>query len=231
MKAMILAAGRGERMGDLTANTPKPLLKIKGSYLIEYSLAAIRRAGILEVVINISWQAEQIKKALGNGDHYGVKIAYSEEAQRLETGGGIFKALPLLGSKAFLVVSCDIISDFPLHELPRQPAGLAHIIMVKNPYYRPEGDYGLKDGKVVLPANQKYTHGNIGIYSPELFANCAPEHFRLTKVLNPAISQDKVSGELYQGLWHNIGTPEEMTRAREDSNLRPLASETNTLSS
>src|SRR5437868_3465740 len=112
-RAMILAAGRGERMGELTLNTPKPLLRVDGRYLIEYGIESIKNAGIKEIVINISWHAEKIKAALGDGSQYGVNIIYSEEAERLETGGGIFKALPLLGSEPFLVMSSDIITDYP----------------------------------------------------------------------------------------------------------------------
>lgn len=233
-RAMILAAGRGERMGALTAESPKPLLKVGGCYLIEHAILAIKQAGIKEIVINISWQAEKIKQALQGGEDYGVKILYSEESERLETGGGIFKALPLLGTEPFLVMSSDIITDFPLHQLPEQPEGLAHLVMVNNPEYHREGDYGLENGKIGLNALQTFTHGNIGIYRPELFAGCVQEYFRLTKVLNPAIAAGKVTGEHYQGRWHNIGTAadiKQFERAREDSNLRPLASETNTLSS
>jgi MurNAc alpha-1-phosphate uridylyltransferase len=205
-RAMILAAGRGERMGELTANTPKPLLRVDGRHLIEYAIASIKNAGIKEIVINVSWHGDQIKATLRDGSQYGVNIKYSEEAERLETGGGILQALPLLGDQPFLVMSSDIMTDYPLHELPQNIAGLAHIVMVNNPSYHPRGDYGLNDGNVVLNASETFTHANIGIYSPALFANCTPGHFRLTHVLNPAIDAGKVTGEHYQGLWRNIGT-------------------------
>ena len=206
-KAMILAAGRGERMGELTRHSPKPLLKIGGRYLIEYALLNLKRANIQECVLNISWHADQIKAALQDGAHYGMKILYSEEAERLETGGGIFQALPLLGADPFLVISSDIITDYPLHGLPDHPDGLAHIVMVENPGYHPQGDYGLREGKLELHAEQKYTHANIGVYRKELFAHSVGGHFRLTEVLNPAIAAGKVTGEHYQGKWHNVGTP------------------------
>lgn len=209
-RAMILAAGRGERMGKLTETTPKCLLNVGGKYLIDYAIASMKQAGIEEIIMNISWQAEKIKQALGNGEKYGIKIIYSEEPERLETGGGIFKALPLLGENPFIVMSSDIITDFPLNQLPQKPQGLAHIILVKNPHYHPAGDYGLDQKKILLKASQTFTHGNIGVYRPELFANCHPEHFRLTKVLNPAIEIGKVTGEIYQGKWHNVGTPEDI---------------------
>lgn len=233
-KAMILAAGRGERMGVLTDNLPKALLKVGGHYLIDYAILAIKRAGIQEIIINISWRAEKIKAALESGEHYGVKILYSEEQERLETGGGIFQALPLLGPQAFLVMSSDIITDYPLQDLPQDPEGLAHLVMVKNPSWHPGGDYGLCNEKIILDASEKLTYASFGIFRPALFAGCLPGHFRLTKVFAPAIAAGKISGEEYQGLWYNMSTAQdikEFERAREDSNLRPLASETNTLSS
>jgi len=209
-RAMILAAGRGERMGELTAQTPKPLLRAGGRYLIDYAIQNLKQAGIKEIVINISYRAEQIKSALGDGSHYGVNIFYSEEAERLETGGGIFQALPLLGDEPFLVVSGDIITDFPLQQLPQHLDGLAHLVMVPNPAWHPHGDFGLHEGRLVLPADAKFTFGNIGVYHPALFANCQPGHFRLASLLNPAIEAGQVTGELYQGKWHNVGTPADL---------------------
>ncbi len=233
-KAMILAAGRGERMRDLTAEVPKPLLKIGGHYLIEYAISSIKQAGINEIVINVSYQGEKIMAALGDGANYGIKILYSIEPERLETGGGIFQALSLLGNEPFLVMSSDVITDYPLSNMPQNPDGLAHLMMVNNPVYHPHGDYGLRNGKIALDTAPALTFASIGVYRPELFEGCAAGHFRLTKVLNPAISSGRVTGEHYRGLWYNIGTPEDFAeinqRAREDSNLRPLASETNTLS-
>lgn len=233
--AMILAAGRGERMGDLTAKHPKPLLKVHGHFLIEYAISSLKQAGIREIVINVSYRGDQIMSALGDGEKYGVNIIYSVEEERLETGGGIFQALPLLGDEPFIVVSSDIITDYPLSNLPAHPDGLAHLIMVSNPPYHLDGDYGLRDGKIDLNVSPMLTYSNIGIYRPELFSRCEAGHFRLNTILNPAISAGQVTGEHYQGAWYNIGTPEDLKeineRARGDSNSRPLASETNTLSS
>lgn len=212
MRAMILAAGRGERMGALTANTPKPLLRVGDHYLIEYAIASVKRAGIQEIVINVSYLAEQIKQAIGDGEKYGVSIVYSEEAERLETGGGILQALPLLGDDPFMVLSCDVIADYPLMQLPKEPDGLAHLVMVANPHYHPRGDFALVDGKIKLD-EPKLTFGNISVLRPELFAACTAGHFRLTKVLMPAIEKAQVSGEYYQGLWYNIGTPEDLADA------------------
>ncbi len=234
MRAMILAAGRGERMGSLTANAPKPLLYVAGKYLIEYAIFSLVKAGIKEIVINVSYQAEQIKTALGDGKRYGVTIFYSEEKERLETGGGIFHALPLLGEEPFIVLSSDIITDYPLHQLPQQPEGLAHLVMVDNPPYHPEGDFGLREGRLVMNVQPTFTFGNISIFRPEFFKNCEPGHFRLTTLLIPAVLANQITGEHYRGAWYNVGTPSDLQevnlRAREDSNLRPLASETNTLS-
>jgi MurNAc alpha-1-phosphate uridylyltransferase len=236
MRAMILAAGRGERMGQLTTQTPKPLLRVGENYLIEYVIAALRRAGISEIVINLSYLGEQIQSALGDGKRYGATIYYSVEPERLETGGGIFQALPLLGKEPFLVMSSDIITDYPLQQLPRHLGGLAHLLMVDNPAFHASGDFELQQGLITLGTDpkSKLTFGNIGVYHPKLFAGCEPGHFRLTKVLLPAITRGQVTGEHYRGIWHNVGSIDDLSivnkRAREDSNLRPLASETNTLS-
>ena len=138
MRAMIFAAGRGERMRKLTELLPKPLLHVAGHYLIEYAICNLKRAGIREIVINVSYRGEQIKDALGNGERYGVNIVYSEEKERLETGGGIVQALPLLGDEPFVVMSSDIITDFPLQNLLHYSNSLAHLIMVPNPPYHPK---------------------------------------------------------------------------------------------
>jgi len=223
MRAMILAAGRGERMGELTAKTPKPLLRVADKYLIEYTITGLRRAGIDEIVINVSWHGDQIKTALGDGKRYGAKFIYSEESERLETGGGIFKALPFLGSDPFLVVSADIITDFSFEKLPKYPKGLAHLVVVENPPFHPHGDFGLNGKYLDMLHAPAYTFANIGVYRPELFDGCEAGHFPLSKLLFPAIRKNEITGELYHGLWFNIGTPEDLTaintRIREDTNL------------
>ena len=210
MRGMILAAGRGERMGALTTELPKPLLKVGDRHLIDYSLLAFARAGIKEVVINISYHAEKIKHALGDGARYGVKIFYSEEEERLETGGGVFKALPLLGSHPFIVLSSDIIADYDLTKLPKEPQGLMHLVMVDNPAFHPAGDYYLRDQKLYTEGQPKLTFGNISVFRPELFASCQPGFFRLTKLFNAAISAGQATGEHFRGTWHNVGTPAEL---------------------
>ena len=234
MRAIILAAGRGERMGALTAHVPKPLLRVAGYYLIEYAILSLVRARITEIVINVCYHREQIKAALGDGKRYGATLFYSEEQERLETGGGILHALPLLGDKPFVVLSGDVITDYSLNQLPREPDGLAHLIMVTNPAYNSLGDFGLRAGRLDMQAKPTLTFGNISVLRPELFAGDEPGHFRLATKFIPAILRGELTGEHYQGTWYNIGTAADLEyvnqRAREDSNLWPLASETNTLS-
>lgn len=211
MRAMILAAGRGERMGTLTTATPKPLLRAGGSYLIEYAIHALHQAEVRDIVINVAYLGSQIQQALGNGQQYGVNIEYSVEEERLETGGGIFQALPLLGEQPFIALSSDVVTDFPIKSLPAQPVGLAHLVLVRNPEFHLNGDFGLRDNYVDMDAKPAHTFANIGVYRPELFKDCAPGYFPLMKKLVfPAIRQGLVTGEYYHGRWFNIGTPEQL---------------------
>ena len=209
MKALILSAGRGERMRPLTDDTPKPLLRAGDRALIEYHLDALALAGIRDIVINLSYLGEQIRAALGDGTRYGVRIAYSDEGPRaLETGGGIFNALPLLGSEAFLVVNGDIWTDYRYDELPAPPAGLAHLVMVSNPTHHPHGDFVLEHGNLYdKPEDTRLTFSGIGVYQPTLFADCTPGAFPLAPLLRRAMANDKISGEHYRGEWLDIGTP------------------------
>lgn len=231
---MILAAGQGLRMGRLTQTTPKPLLRIGEQFLLEFTLANIQKAGFSEVVINVCYFAKQIIKTIGNGQRYGLNIAYSIETEPLETGGGIVKALPLLGDQPFIVASADIITTFDLRTLPTKLAGLAHLVLVENPPYHPFGDFGLDQQWVDCNQKPFLTFGNIGVYHPELFSQAPLTHFPLNQLLFPAIRRKRITGEYYQGMWFNVGTEADLSwlnlRAREDSNLRPLVSETNTLS-
>lgn len=210
MRAMILAAGRGERMGELTVNAPKPLLRVNGQALIEYVILQLKQNGITDIVINVAYHGGQIIETLGNGEQYGVRIDYSIEESRLETGGGIVKALHLLGKEPFLVVSSDVMHDFPLQTLPTQLTGLAHLVLVPNPVFHPNGDFGLKDGLVDMDAKPTYNLGGIGVYHPTLFADCAEGYFPLNKLLFPAIRSGKVTGQIHRGGWFNIGTPEQL---------------------
>lgn len=210
MKAMILAAGRGKRMQPLTDTIPKPLLPVGGKPLLAHHLIALAKMGIREVIINLSHLADQVQQVIGDGSIYNLQIHYSLEPNALETGGGIHQALPLLGADPFLVVSADIWTDFPFHNLPSDLNGnLAHLILVDNPSYHPNGDFVLQDGKLLNEGCPKLTFANIGIYHPDLFKNCKPGTFPLVKLLRPAITENKISGEHFHGNWVNVGTPEE----------------------
>lgn len=211
MKAMILAAGRGERMRPLTDTVPKPLLRIGGQTLIERQVHALARAGITELVINHAWLGEQIEKALGDGDAYGVSIQYSAETGgSLETGGGILNALPLLGAEPFIVVNADIWTDFPFDSLPSSPDGLAHLVMVDNPEQHPNGDFSLSNGRLSQSGPAMLTFSGIGVYRPELFADCSPGAFPLGPVLRKFMDAGQVSGERFTGSWFDIGTAERL---------------------
>lgn len=208
---MILAAGRGERMRPLTDETPKPLLRIGGQTLIERHLHALSQAGINELVINIAHLGEQVVSALGNGSAYGVEISYSREPEdALETGGGIFNALPLLGKEPFIVVNADIWTDFPFISLPSQPDGLAHLVLVGNPAHHPDGDFALTGHRVSQHGPVMLTFSGIGVYRPELFTGSRPGVFPLAPLLRRAMDDEQVTGELYNGSWFDIGTPERL---------------------
>ncbi len=210
MKAMILAAGRGERMRPLTDKTPKPLLKIKDKCLIEYHLNNLVKAGFTEIVINHAYLGEQIEQTLGSGQRYGAKIFYSPEATALETGGGIFQALPLLGNSPFLVVNSDIWCNYPFADLVHPSTKLVHLILVDNPPHNPQGDFHLKQQQVYQTGNPCLTFSGIGVYHPDLFSNCSAGRFSLVPLLTRAMQNGQVTGEHYQGQWLDIGTPERL---------------------
>jgi len=211
MKAMILAAGRGERMRPLTDATPKPLLRIGGQTLIEHHIHALSQGGITELVINHAHLGEQIVKALGDGDAYGVSIQYSPEPDAaLETGGGVYNALPLLGDAPFVVVNADIWTDYRFDGLPQTPAGMAHLVMVDNPEHHPGGDFSLSNDQLSQQGPHMLTFSGIGVYRPALFADCTPGAFPLGPLLRAAMDREEVSGEQYTGRWFDIGTPERL---------------------
>jgi MurNAc alpha-1-phosphate uridylyltransferase len=211
MKAMILAAGRGQRMRPLTDTTPKPLLTVAGKPLIVHQLEKLRQAGFYELVINLGYLGKQISTFLGDGSDFGVTLVYSQEPKTaLDTGGGIFQALPLLGTAPFVVVNSDIWSDYPFDQLSADPPGLAHLVMVENPPQHSQGDFVLSDGWVREVGDTKLTFSGISVLRPELFAGCMPGRFPLAPLLLKAIAQTKVSGEYYQGVWQDIGTPERL---------------------
>lgn len=213
MKAMILAAGRGERMQPLTDHTPKPLLAVAGKPLIVHHLEALRTAGITELVINTGHLGEQLPAALGDGRQWGVQIVYSPEPpEALETGGGIFQALPLLGLEPFLVVNGDVWTDYPFQRLPSAPTGLAHLILVNNPPHHLQGDFSLAqdNGRVGESGEQRFTFSGVSLLRPALFAGCTPGRFPLGPLLRRAMPSGEVTGEYYAGAWRDIGTPQRL---------------------
>lgn len=212
MKAMILAAGRGERMRPLTDRHPKPLLKVDGKALIEWHIEALKEAGIKDILINTSWLGDQIPEYLGDGAYWGVELTFSHEPKALETAGGIRKALEFFDGEPFIVVNGDVWTDFSYQGLLKQPSKLAHIVMVPNPNHNPEGDFHLRDdGLVIAEGDSKYTFSGVGVYRPEVFEDLPEEEaYPLAPVLKELMVEAEVTGELFNGRWHDIGTPERL---------------------
>ncbi|AEA71584.1 MULTISPECIES: N-acetylmuramate alpha-1-phosphate uridylyltransferase MurU [Pseudomonas] len=214
MKAMILAAGKGERMRPLTLTTPKPLIRVGGVPLIEYHLRALARAGFTEIVINHAWLGQQIEDHLGDGSRFGVSIRFSPEGEPLETGGGIFRALPLLGDEAFVVVNGDVWTDYDFSALRRPLEGLAHLVLVDNPEHHSDGDFVLVDGKVhdrQAPADN-LTYSGIAVLHPRLFDGSSDGAFKLAPLLRAAMAEGRVSGEHLKGHWVDVGTHERLAQ-------------------
>lgn len=227
MRAMILAAGVGERMRPLTDHTPKPLLRVGDTPLIEHHIRRLASAGFNELVINVSHLGEQLVEFCGDGSQWGVNIAFSREEAPLETAGGIIKALPLLGELPFLVVNGDIWIDYPFEQLADyslRPNEIAHLVMVGNPPQHPAGDFQLDDDdwiRVLAPGVVGWTFAGVGIYTIEFFGGTPAGKMPLRPLLDAAIGQGSLGGERYRGLWQDVGTPD---RLRElDSIVRALA--------
>jgi N-acetyl-alpha-D-muramate 1-phosphate uridylyltransferase len=211
VKALLLAAGRGERLRPITDTLPKALVPVGGKPLIAWHLAALARAGVRDVVINLSWLGAQLHAALGDGRDFGVRIQYSEEGPvPLETGGGIFRALPLLGPEPFLVVNSDIWIERPFAGLELPSDAHAHLVLVPNPPHHPRGDFGLETGLVVNRDSERFTYCGVGLYRPEFFSGCQDGRFPLLPLLNRAIGARRVRGELYCGQWSDVGTAERL---------------------
>jgi len=213
MKAMILAAGRGERMRPLTDRLPKPLLVVRGQPMIERIIIALAAAGIRDLVINHAHLGALIESALGDGSRFGVRIAYSPEGEALETAGGIAKALPLLGNAPFLVVNGDLLCDFDFFRFNGKvlDKNLAHLVLVSNPPQHPNGDFALEGDRLAArgDAGHMHTFSGIGLYQPELFSGItAGQKAPLAPLLRAAMAAGRVSGELHRGQWHDVGTPE-----------------------
>jgi N-acetyl-alpha-D-muramate 1-phosphate uridylyltransferase len=211
MKAMVLAAGRGERLRPLTDSTPKPMLLVRGQPLIHWHLAALARAGVREVVINLSWLGEAIRAGVGSGERFGLTVHYSQEPPgALEAGGGIHQALPLLGDAPFLVVNGDTYTDIDFARLRIGTGALAHLVLVPNPDHHPRGDFALQDGEVRDAATPRLTYAGIGVYRPGLFARCQPGRFPLLPLLQAAIAERRLTGERYDGRWVDVGSAQRL---------------------
>jgi N-acetyl-alpha-D-muramate 1-phosphate uridylyltransferase len=231
MKALIFAAGLGERMRPLTNHTPKPLLVAGGKPLIVWHLEKLAALGVRDVVVNTSWLAEQFPATLGDGAHWGLRLHYSYEGPTpLETGGGMWHALPLLGSEPFLLVNGDIWIDYDFARLPREPAGLAHLVMVDRPGHATHGDFALDDdGRVRADGATRLTYAGLGIYRPQLLdgwqditadADTTGDkpRFRLAPILKAYMPSGQISGEHHRGRWTDVGTPERLARLDAELN-------------
>ena len=234
MKAMILAAGRGERMLPLTKETPKPLLEVAGVSLLERHLIRLADAGFDEIVINVSHFGEQIVSLCGDGSRWGVLISFSREREPLETAGGIAHALPLLGKQPFLVVNGDIFTDFPFEQLiaATPPEAGAHLVLVPNPPHHPDGDFSLTElaggqsgvsvGRLSMTSDgdAMLTYSGIGVYSPQMFEQVPEGVYPLRPLLEAACADGRVSGQPYEGRWEDIGTPERLDALNQSLIIR-----------
>jgi N-acetyl-alpha-D-muramate 1-phosphate uridylyltransferase len=225
MKALILAAGLGERMRPLTDVTPKPLLRAGGAPLIVWHLEKLAAIGMREVVVNTSWLAPQFPELLGDGSRWGLRVQFVYEGTTpLETGGGMWNALPLLGDAPFLAVNGDIWTDYDYARLPRAPDGDAHLVLVDNPPQHPRGDFGFDHGRVTSAGANLLTFAGIGVYRPRLFqtwrtiigdaagANDTPPRFKLAPLLRAAMARNAVTGEHHRGRWSDVGTPDRLAQ-------------------
>jgi N-acetyl-alpha-D-muramate 1-phosphate uridylyltransferase len=224
MKALIFAAGKGERMRPLTNHTPKPLLAVGGKRLIEWHIEKLAACGIRDIVINTSWLAECFEPALGEGSRWNVSLNYSYEGtEPLETGGGMLQAMKIIGDETFIAVNGDIWSDVDYSQLPKVISGLAHLVLVDNPAHNMQGDFVLrKEGLVESHGDRKLTFSGIGIYQPGLFSNWrelvgdvkgadeTPPRFKLAPLLRYAMHQSQITGEHHKGRWTDVGTPERL---------------------
>ncbi|HEX5756982.1 MAG TPA: nucleotidyltransferase family protein [Arenimonas sp.] len=232
MKALLFAAGKGERMRPLTLTTPKPLLPVGGKPLIEWHLEKLAALGVDEVVINTSWLAQRFPEQLGDGGRWGLRLHYRfEGAEPLETGGGMLNALPLLGQAPFVLVNGDVWTDYDFARLPRDPEGLAHLVLVDPPAFAPAGDFALgEDGHVRDGGGLRLTYAGIGVFRPELLADWRlhvgniegidthPPRFKLAPILRAHMASGAIRGEHFRGRWTDVGTPERL--AELDATLR-----------
>ena len=215
MKAMLLAAGRGERLRPITDTLPKALVEVRGKSLIEHHLGALAKAGVRSVVVNLGWHGEQIAERLGSGERFGMTVTYSPEGENiLETGGGIVRALPLLGDEPFLVVNADVFTDMPYDPRPLDDAD-GHLVLVPKPAYRPYGDFALEDGRVSNAEDRPYTFSGVAMYRPSMFANLEAGRFPLAPLLRDTADSGRLTGEVWNGMWEDVGTPERLAEVNQ----------------
>lgn len=215
MRAMILAAGRGERLRPLTDSTPKPLIELGGKPLLAHHLEALAAAGFREIVINQGHLGDQLPTTLGDGSRWGVRIHYSDEQpEALETGGGVFQALPLLGRGPFAVINGDVWTDFPFARLRAVKCDWAHLVMVPNPAHNPRGDFSLQSGRLREDGPNRLTFSGVAVYHPRLFDGCEPGKFSVVPLLRAAMSGRLVTGEEWRGAWDDIGTLDRLEALR-----------------
>ncbi len=210
MIAMILAAGRGERLRPITDTTPKALVEVRGQSLLERHLDAVKAAGVDTVVINLGWLGEQVADRSASGARYGLSVVYSPEGEDiLETGGGIQRALPMLGDEVFLVVNADIYTDMPLPVVLDDDAD-GHLVLVPKPAHRERGDFDLNEGRVLNSESPSLTFSGVALYRPEFFADCKPGRFPLAPMLRAAADASRLAGSVYEGAWEDVGTVERL---------------------
>lgn len=223
MKAMILAAGLGTRMGDLTAETPKVLLPVAGKALIDYHLENLAASGVDTVVINLHYLPEKIQQHVGDGAAYGIKVLYSPEAELLGAGGGVHHALRLLGDEPFIVVGGDMWTDYHYANLVGKLQGEAHVVLVDNPPFHPEGDYSLEQGRLVPPAETTYNYAGFGIYTADFYRHAGAGSYGIDGLFSAAMAAEAVTAEYYQGGWANLNTPDQLQRLDEELSLASVS--------
>ena len=217
MIAMILAAGRGERLRPLTDTQPKALTEVRGESLLERHLAALREAGVSTVVINLGWLGEQIAERVGSGAAYGLNVIYSpEDEEILETGGGIQRALPFLGPDPFLVVNADIFTDMPMPDTHLDEDSMGKLLLVETPADKPHGDFNVVDGRLRNGPERPYTFSGVAVYRPEFLADCEPGRFSIVPMLRAAADADQLAASVYSGSWTDVGTAERLEALNRD---------------
>ncbi len=214
--AMILAAGKGTRMRPLTLDTPKPLLQAAGKPLIVWHIERLARAGFKRLVINHAWLGEKLEQAIGDGSRWNLEIVWSRESEPLETGGGIYQALPILGKQPFLLVNGDVFTDLDFTRIALPDSKLAHLVLVPNPEHNSRGDFTLRDGVLYEQGDELITYSGISVLHPDLFSDCQPEVFKLAPLFRQAIGKGQASGEIHNGYWLDVGTPERLHQLEQD---------------